>query len=179
MGKKLIIKGADFSEVAVEVGVVRNFIYNISDAQMSGASDLWNHSSGGFSVLDQSALQGKTIDGVRLNVHTAGTVKIYKATAVNPKSMSAMTLVSSMTARSEGIQNIDFDTPVSLGAGEFIVFGDANNVGGNTLRAKYHGSGGTSLPYQQKFYYKCGQSGAGTASTASFDVDFYQIDTGE
>lgn len=164
MGKKLIVKGADFSEVAVETGV-KQYLYGIPDSQMSG-SNLWTASSLGFSLAEQSVLQGKTIHGIRMNVSSVGSITISKATIVNPNTASLMTEVAHGAVTSTGIKDIEFDVPVELHSGEYLIISAA------TLIGKFHSRGITGAA-QQKFYYNVGKDSIMYNEKGSLDVDFY------
>lgn len=164
MGKKLIIKGADFSEVAVET-YIKQYLYGIPDSQMNG-NGTWNPVALGFSLANQSVLQGKTIHGIRMKVDTVGSITISKATSVNPNTASLMTEVAHGAVTSTGIKDIEFDVPVELGSGEYLIISSA------TLKSKYHSSGITGAT-QQKFYYKVGTTDVIYNENGSLDVDFY------
>lgn len=164
MGKKLIVKGADFSEVAIETRI-KQYLYGVPNSQMNG-NYAWNLNSLGYSLIEQSVLQGETIYGMRMNVDTTGTITISKSSIVNPTTTSSLVEVAHAVANSTGIVDIAFDVPIELGSGEYLIISAA------TAKAKFH-SGSITGQAQQKFYYKVGTSGITKNDAYSLDIDFY------
>lgn len=171
MGKYLLIKNADFSENAVEQVVLKRYFYNIPDSVMNDAATAWVMSATGYAQGEYDRMEGKTIVGMRLNVRTAGTVTIYKATGpiLDLKSLSDLTQVATATTTKTGIQDINFSTPITLGTNECIIIGNAND----TLIGYFHSA---STPLEIPFYIFIGQSTVKTGvAGASLDIDFYEI----
>ena len=165
MGKKLVVKGADFSEVAIETRT-KQYLYGVPDSQMNGRNQ-WNLNSLGFSLIEQSVLQGKTIYGMRMNVDTSGTITISKSSIVNPTISSSLVVVAHAIANSTGIVDMAFDVPIELGSGEYLIISAA------TAKGKFHVDGSITGQAQQKFYYKAGTSNIAQNDDYSLDIDFY------
>ncbi len=164
MGKKLVVKGADFSEVAIETRT-KQYLYGVPNSQMNG--NPWNLNSLGFSLIEQSVLQGKTIYGMRMNVDKAGTITISKSSIVNPTTSSSLVVVAHAVANSTGIVDMAFDVPIELGSGEYLIISAA------TAKGKFHADGSITGLAQQKFYYKAGTSNIAQNDDYSLDIDFY------
>lgn len=164
MGKKLVINGADFSQN----GIHTNF-YGITDEQFLAATIITNSSTVGFSIIDQSNIQGKTIHGVRLNVSQAGSINFYKTNTNKQTASSQLTLVGTITATSTGLQNLDFAEPFNLTASEWLVVG--KNGDNPSLKFMYDYSTETGIQGQEFFYY----TGLTTItySQSQLTIDFY------
>lgn len=165
MGKKIVVIGADFHENAISG---RKYIYGISDAIFNSTTRNWVMTAAAFALKSQSALQGKTLDGVRIFVNTAGSAKVYKASSPNVTSSSSMTEVATLSysGGTGVIADIPFSTPITLGANEYLIF--ANPSGTDTLLAGYASSSGSQL-----FYYRVGKTNV-TEDGTSLDIDFFQ-----
>lgn len=175
MGKYLLIKDADFSENAVEQVVLKKYFYNIPDSQFLDEETLeWNLRALGYAIESQEVLSGNVIDGMRLNVLTAGVVTIYKATkpVSGLKNMSLLTQVATATANTIGLQDITFSSSVTLEPNECIVIGST----GDTLKGAFFPSPG-SYPVKQDFYYNVGRSNIThpEPNSSTLNVDFFQI----
>ena len=169
MGKSIIVKGADFSEVAVAVRE-KQYVYNILDSEMlNGECDV-NNVALGFSQVTPAPTQRLTLGGVRAYVKTVGTLNIYKASLPNPSAASQMTLVATLHANSLGVQDIDFSEPVTLGANDCLIFGDYKNASGGTLKFTYTRRANSS---GWEFYYFVGGTDVRTLAGQKMLVDFY------
>ena len=169
MGKSIIVKGADFSAVAVVVRE-KQYVYNIPDSDMSDGEFDVNYGALGFSQVTPAPTQGLTLDGVRADVSAVGTLNIYKASLPNPSSASEMTLVATLNANSLGIQDIDFSEPVTLGANDCLIFGDYKNASGGSLKFTYTRRASSS---GWEFYYFAGGADVRTLAGQKMLVDFY------
>lgn len=173
MARKIIVKGADFEENALEKPYSKVYYYNIPKEQYRLATGTWIPSSMGFGATSQTAIQGKTLHGVRLMVDTAGTLTIYKASAVTVNNANALTEVATITATRTGLQDLDFSSPISLGANEVIVFG-CSTKGQTSLLGK-HSKQGDTASVTQNFYTKIGQATPTLNSSIALNADFYTI----
>lgn len=170
MGKQLVIKGADFSQNALDVRNKR-YWYGVPDSQFEAA----NIAVIGFglSVVDQSPIQGKTIHGIRLNVSTIGVMTIYKTSTNGATAANLLTEVATVQATEVGLQDLDFSVPVTLGANEYIVFGRYGG-GNQSLIWKHHNTSAASPTVVQTLYYNVGNTTAAIGqNSVSLDVDFY------
>ena len=169
MGKSIIVKGADFSEVAVAVRE-KQYVYNILDSEMLNGEYDVNNVALGFSQVTPAPTQRLTLGGVRAYVKTVGTLNIYKASLPNPSAASQMTLVATLHANSLGVQDIDFSEPVTLGANDCLIFGDYKNASGGTLKFTYTRRANSS---GWEFYYFVGGTDVLTLAGQKMLVDFY------
>lgn len=145
----------------------KKYYFGLPDIQYNIGTSTSNTRTG-FSQRIQP-MQGKTINGIRIKVDTSGTLPIYKGNAYNAS--SGLVYVTSCTATGTGLQDIDFASPVALGANEYIVLGAPNDSG--TLRFNYSAS---TSQYEnvimQRFYYDVGKSSVNTVST-TINADYY------
>jgi hypothetical protein len=158
------------SEVVTYTYTMKTYIFGISDSLFTDASKAWDDSTTrGYALRYQEAMQGKTLDGIRLNVATIGTLNIYKSSVKKPTDNAQMTKVAEVTASTTGIHDLQFSTPVELGANEYIIFGSSSDD--DSFSAMYNQRAETPIP----FYYKCGQANATLSASSAFLVDFYTI----
>lgn len=168
------------SAVASETyrGSTKNYVFGIANSQfLQGTMGYWRQDARGFCLANQSNMQGKTLKGMKMNVSKAGTVHLYKATRNNPSSSDELTQVATATAQDIGIQEIAFNAPISLGAGEYLVIGNKDDVNEPLLSGVYSSSG-ESVAIEQGFYYNCGtinvkSDGLTPGKTQSLNIDFY------
>lgn len=173
MAKKIIVKGADFEENAIEQSRSKVYYYNIPKEQFRLASGTWIPTSMGFGATSQAVIQGQTLHGVRIMVDTAGTLTIYKASAVTVNNADALTEVATITTTRTGLQDLDFSTPVVLGSDEVIVFG-CSSKGQSSLLGKHSKQGDTAY-VNQPFYTKIGQASPALNVSIALNADFYTI----
>lgn len=169
MGKSIIVKGADFSAVAVVVRE-KQYVYNIPDSDLSNGEHDVATAALGFSQVTPAPTQGITVDGVRADVKAVGTLNIYKASLPNPSDASQMTLVATLYANSLGVQDIDFSESVTLGANDSLIFGDYQNASGGSLKFTYTNRASSS---GWEFYYFVGGANVRTLAGQKMLVDFY------
>lgn len=169
MGKSIIVKGADFSAVAVAVRE-KQYVYNIPDSDLAAGEFNVNPHALGFSQVTPTPTYNLTLDGVRADVKVVGSINVYKASSPNPSAASEMTLVATLFANSLGVQDIDFSVPVTLGASECLIFGDYMNASGGELMFSYTRRAGSA---GWEFYYFVGGADVRTLAGQKMLVDFY------
>lgn len=127
MGKRLIIKGADFSENAIGTGAkpvwyIDQILPDISTALKA------NVVNGGwaFSNTDNAKLQGRVINSVKFYPATDGVLNFYKgALGSNGTKIGSITISPSQV----GTRVIATFTPVTINSGEYFMIGEANTKG--------------------------------------------------
>jgi hypothetical protein len=147
MGKKLIINGADFSQNGI---LLRSYIMS-NDTEMESADVEIVLSAMGCGYANQTEMRGKELLGVRLNVATAGSMRIFKATGTSITdivSSSQMTYLTTISTQETGIQDIEFDEPIILSDNEFLIFGDGDSASLDSLTWYYNESSPTNGGYQ-------------------------------
>lgn len=164
MGKKLIIKGADFSDHPVAVGswVIDSREYEplaTTNASVPHAS---------FVPNAYASLQGKTITKIRLVPAVAGNISVMKGSAINDgNAVVAATLVVT-----DDMLNVptEFSVNINVGANDVIGMNKSTDTG----VFKYTGPQTGTL--EPDFKYMCFRSDyiPGQASTAErLTVSFY------
>lgn len=120
MGKKLIIKGADFSQNAIQ-GLtpylpfdLQQEILDESLLTLNSRNDYARFSLG-KSLYDEY-YSGKYIVGVKIKIATAGTLSFY---IENPNN-SEETLLETITFTNTGWQIVLFNNPVKIENGKYI-----------------------------------------------------------
>lgn len=163
MGKTVIIKGANFSENAIEL----QYVYNYSDSFFEVAERTWANRTG-YAIVDEQdalALRHKILKGVRMNISQAGSMAIYKCSNLDG-GLDALTYLCTIQTDVPGIQNLLFGTVITLNDGEYLVFG---TPGENfNLLPKFRSSGVTNQP----FAYDVGLGGATTQQAGNLCIDF-------
>ena len=141
MGKKLIIKGADFSANCIPAPApvvyskmlgITDSLYNqmtlISSTEISGTPAMFCDK---LTVFTTHNVNNKAILGIRLKVSTSGLLPISKAYfSSDSDAGSSFTLLKTFTISAgmiDHIVDLMFDTPVQLGNNEKIVFGNPNS----------------------------------------------------
>lgn len=143
MGKKIIIKGADFSENGIAYS---ERLYLDYYTRYGGGATKPVAANGGWAYGTASApyagIANKTINFVRFKSKQVGTLNFYRCT--DPTDSSTLTLVTSVeiTATNQEIMHI-FE-PVTLG-NEYFVIGEANASQG--LPGYDGSSGGGTIPW--------------------------------
>ena len=168
MGKKLIIKGADFSENAVDVRVIEWYITQYTDYGGS-ASSVVNVVNGGWAYQSNhnSLIQGKLINALKFKAAAAGTLNLYKG-KLNSTSKPQIGSVS--VSQSEvGTAVIKTFTPYTMGANEYLIIGEPNSSASFyfTTQAPADSSG---------FYTKVPSEWSSTALVSSLCVDVGYIE---
>lgn len=158
MGKRLIIKGADFSSVAVRTEKVYNELFADidwstpnTDFSNSQAKCLYGRCVGDF---DFGKTSGKKIVGVKVNVRSVnngvaqvGVVRGFRNLAqpgqtVSVPNLTSITEVQDVHITNTGVQTIMLDTPIILGANDWIGIGNMTiPVTGNIIPAFYNYNG--------------------------------------
>lgn len=178
MGKVLIIKGADFSSIAIDTisptpspEPTKTYLYGFSDAQYTGTTKYSGLETRGYAPVNQDVLRNKILSGVRLLVSEPGTLSIYKTD--NLSESSVLIKVATITTTSAGLQDLPFSSPVTLKSGEYIVL-SSSEATTDSLIALYHSNVVSGNLKPQDYAYKIGQVGfAMTTNGRSFDIDFY------
>lgn len=127
MGKRLIIKGADFSKNAIGIIIepawyIDQILPNISTAKKA------NVVNGGwaFSDTDNAKLQGRVINSVQFYAAAAGVLNFYKgALGSNGTKIGSITISPSQV----NTKVIATFTPVTINSGEYLMIGEANTKG--------------------------------------------------
>lgn len=166
MGKSLIIKGADFSANGIKM---RTYLM-ASEEDIESAANVIALYAAGYAYSDQSLLRGKTLKGIRANVETAGTIRVFKATSADLMSItsqSQMTEVATLTTGTVGIQDIDFSSPITMGANDWLIFGAPDSETYDSLVMYYYAESGT---------YNTTKIGSASISPTEFNlaVAFYE-----
>lgn len=147
MGKRLIIKGADFSQVAIRTEKVYSELFadidwssHTSNNTNSMAKALYGRAVGDF---DFSKTSGKKIVGVKVNVKVVnqgvaqvGVVRGFRNLAqpgqvVSVPNLMSITDVQDVHITETGVQTIMLDTPIILGANDWIGIGNLTNAPGS------------------------------------------------
>ena len=145
----------------------KTYYYGLTDEQFNMAIGVWNMPNRGWGIADQSAIQGKTLRGIRLKVHTPGVLHIYKVPSLTETTEANFVKVATITATTTGVQDIDFDQPFYLGKDEYLVLCSPSD---NSSLIGCYASKTTSI---QMFYNRIGQSGGGENAQSSLMIDFY------
>lgn len=158
MGKRLIIKGADFSQVAVRTEkVYKELFADINWAEPTQthtnpqAKALYGRCVGGY---DFSKASGKKIVGVKVNVYLVnqgvaqvGVVRGFRNLAQPGQIVSVPNLMSivelqNVSITQTGVQTIMLDTPIVLGANDWIGIGNiTEEITGSIIPSFLHYSG--------------------------------------
>lgn len=140
MGKRLIIKGADFSQVAVRTEKVYSELFADidwstpnTDFSNPQAKCLYGRCVGDF---DFGKTSGKKIVGVKVNVRDVnnglaqvGVVRGFRNLAqpgqtVSVPNLESITEVQNVHITNIGVQTIMLETPIILGANDWIGIGN-------------------------------------------------------
>ena len=138
MGKKIIIKGADFSADGMEA---EETLYLYTYTQLGGGSKTPTAANGGWAFGTTSApfagLVNKKINFVRFMSKKAGTLNFYRCT--DPTDITTRSLITTVTVPAPGQVVTHFFEPITLG-NEYFVIGEPNSSQG---LPGYEGSGST------------------------------------
>ena len=125
MGKKLIIKGADFSANAIDVGTYTWYTNGLENAINNGTSNIYAQSSGSYTrfAIDHSFNSGDIVNCIRMGCSATGTITIARATFAGTEIDSAVTISD---ARSVNISQTGTDfivrfTPIVMNDGDYII----------------------------------------------------------
>lgn len=166
MGKKLIVKGADFSENAIQ----RNYTWFVNECArfVASATNAATRANGGWSLGNgsTSSLQGHTFNVIRFKPSHSGALHIYSA-ASRSDLTSAMTLLVTINVQAGDVGSVmqyEFN-PVTLAANAYIVFGEANSEAGMYYAKNTSGVG---------FFTKVGSGTSSSVSNQSlcFDIGY-------
>lgn len=120
MGKRLIIKGADFHDNAAQTGVWTVTWYNNDLENFTPASGS-NASYAGFVPGNYSLFQNKTINMVKLQIRTPGTISIMVANSLERGgSFTQRKVLDFTTATANTIVEKQFD-PIEVGDGYIML----------------------------------------------------------
>lgn len=153
MGKRIVIKGADFSANAIgktEIDVWYTDQKNKYEERQKGtilnkfnqASKYW-----AFNDEQQKAIRGKRINIIRLIPHNITTLNFYKVSSITSAIPSTPVATATFTSGDKFIK-VKLDKEITLGSDEYLVFDNGCFV---TTNEKYA---------DQNFYRKVGFSGA-------------------
>lgn len=160
MGKRLIIKGADFSANAVGNTDIYEYVWYTSQKDKWQERDqrtevtTFNPASKYWALNDdqQEAMRNKPINVVRLIPGAAmTTLNLYKVSSVTSAIPSIPAATATFESGTEFIE-VKLDKQITLGSNEYLVFDNGTFVG-------------TTSSYEdQNFYRKVGFSDAGLYS---------------
>lgn len=169
MGKSLIIKGADFSENGLPA-ISFVFPYDLEN-EVINSSLLSNGSAknyGRYSVsknLYDEYLSGKTVVGVKVYVHTVGTLSFYKQDPIN----QTAELFETLTFTETGWQTKRFANAIKFENSIYLSVlkktGDAGDA--DTGKFGYQTDDPTSNVSNAKFAKACGSIETGSLSNDS------------
>lgn len=154
MGKRIVIKGADFSANAIGRHEIETWYTNQKNKyeqrelktsaliKFNQASKYW-----AFNDDQQEAMRGKRINIVRLIPYNITTLKLYKVSSITSAIPSTPIATATFTSGNEFIE-VKLDKEITLGNDEYLVFD--NGVFANTNQ-KYE---------DQNFYRRVGFSDA-------------------
>lgn len=148
MGKKLIIRGADFSANAIEVQ--GSWLLGITDAQFNAQT---NSTSWGaknkYAFAEQLNVipANSVVLGVKVKTHTTGNIYLYRGNFTsNTSKATNMTYIGTLIITEiDTIQTFMFDTPVLIGSGQCIVIGNPEQGQSAPVGAFYYGAGRNNL----------------------------------
>lgn len=134
MGKKIIIKGADFSDNGMAYAEV--MYVNLYTTYPTETGSSATQSNGGWAFASYinntpvplAALVGKTVNFVRFKPKTAGTLKLYRCS--DKSDVNTRVLVASFTIADGDVneeKTFVFD-PITLGE-EYFIIGDNTSSG--------------------------------------------------
>ena len=127
MGKALIIKGADFSQNAIEISTTW-YVDRYTDYTLSRTANI-NNGGWALSDDDNATLQGKTVNTLKFKPVSSGTFKLFVASTKNATSVTEKATIT-INSSEAGTEVIKEFTPFQIGAGEYLVFGEANDAVG-------------------------------------------------
>jgi len=148
MGKKLIIRGADFSANAIEVQ--GSWLLGITDAQFNAQT---NSTSWGaenkYAFAEQLGVipANSNVLGVKVKTHTTGNIYLYRGNFTsNISKATNMTYIGTLIITEiDTIQTFMFDTPVLIGSGQCIVIGNPTQGQTEPIGKFYYGAGTNNL----------------------------------
>ncbi len=165
MGKKIIIKGADFSENGIAYTEQLFFDYY---TKYGGGAQNATAANGGWAYGTPSApyagLANKTINFVRFKGKKTGTLNFYRCT--DPTDSTTLHLVTSVEITAANQEVMHIFEPVTLN-NEYFVIGEANSSQG--LPGYDGSSGGGTIPWIGK---------VPSASLSTFSTKGLRIDVG-
>lgn len=187
MGKRLIIKGSDFSENGIQYVVQYTPLFGIDVANANTNGATINDAVRQFLLPSYalSAMAGKTIYGIRLKVMTAGTFGVSKIKGLTTDPTQGDTIpgsvtitdVADLTASETGVQDLFFDSPITLGSDEMLgIKFNKSTEGADGGLVKY----GNGSSYPLKISINNGSSTYNSVSTSSssynWGIDFLVIE---
>lgn len=170
MGKKLVIKGADFSANAIDSQ--GRYLLGITDAQFNAQTSSTSWGAGNkYAFAEQlGVIPANTIvKGIKIKTHTVGNIFVYLGNfASNTSKATSLTYIGTLNiTQADSIETFLFDSPVTVGSNQCIVFG--NPIQGQTapVGAFYFGAGGSNLRLTTN------NNSSWAVSTAPLGVDYY------
>lgn len=149
MGKKLIIKDADFSANALDVRVIEWYILSYTN-YLESSQNIANVVNGGWAFVQatNALLIGKTINAIRFKAATSGTLNIYKGVL----NSSEKTFIGSVNVTSSevGQEVTKTFTPYTMGGNDYLIIGEPNS----SASFYYQGSGVKPTAASHNFYTK-------------------------
>jgi hypothetical protein len=177
MGKRLIIKDADFSQNGIEVKGWFIDELDVLSAAGIGTLAIASAASAGWAFLDavNEKIVGRRLNKVKFRAATQGVLNFY---VVSDLSMIPSTPNASVVVGSEDVgvdKEYDLSNVVTIRAGERLVIGEPGMAGGVTFY--YLGFAGAEYGFYRKVgtpEYNIFESEAG--SSLYFNVGFFKTD---
>lgn len=148
MGKKLIIRNADFYQNCIDK--TRDYLLNITDAAFNAQTEVvsWGQSpyKNAFSEQLNVIPANTVIAGVRIKTNSAGTIPVYVASFASNTSVGTdfIKIADIVISQTGIISDFLFPTPVTILSNQCIVFGDPIN-GSQNAGKFYYGAGPSNL----------------------------------
>lgn len=135
MGKSLIIKDADFSQVSVS-----KFLYNVPDSVFNYRGS--NYVLGNMPFITQYNTYYRGIDlyGIKLNVKVPGKLTIGKCKRPVSGSLADEIVISEsfeINTKEIGVQLLNFPKIMKFSDDEYLCLGTASNKANDTLQAVF------------------------------------------
>lgn len=164
MGKRLVIKGADFSEHPVVKGGSWVLDYREIESDTNKPSSA---SVSPFVPVDYANLQGKTITKIRMIIKQAGKISIVKGTALG----SPFTTIAEFNASSSDVNTVkEFTVQIVVGDNDIIGVQNSSDTG----KFGFKEGGSSEVGVLADFYMNSGSSDYSRANHAQrLCVSFY------
>ena len=174
MGKRLVVKGADFSTNGIPYSIQFTPLLgvNVAGATTNGATVATATRQFPLPSDALSLMAGKTIYGIRIYVYVAGTFGVSKIKGLTTDPTQGDTIpgsviitdVANLTASETGVKDLFFDEPIVLGADEMLGIKFNKSTGGADGGLVKYGNG-SSFPC--KISITDGSSTYNSVSTSS------------
>lgn len=141
MGKKLIIKGADFSAHPVATG---SWVIDGRENE-SRVDAIADKSAGSFVPNDYAVLQGKRITKIRLIPAVVGNISVMKGSSINDSNA----VVAETLVVTDAMLNIptEFNVNIAVGVNEVIGINKPTDTGNFKYIGQHIGTVGSDFSY--------------------------------